>query len=79
MSKTDLARPFNRRLSVAIGGGAILAMIGFTAACSSESDAPEESTTTTTTTTTTTSAEPTVSPTETVSYTHLTLPTILRV
>ena len=65
MSKTDLARPFNRRLSVAIGGGAILAMIGFTAACSSESEAPEESpTTTTTTTTTTTSAAPTVSPTE---------------
>ena len=41
-----------RRISAAVGGAAILAMIGFTAACSSESDkAPETSTTTTTTTT----------------------------
>ncbi|MGW0161643.1 hypothetical protein ACWDUN_20265 [Mycobacterium sp. NPDC003323] len=47
-----------RKVSAAIGGAAILAMIGFTAACSSDSDQPEESTTTTTTT------EPTVSPTE---------------
>ena len=48
-----------RRISAAVGGAAILAMIGFTAACSSESDeAPETSTTTTTTT------EPSVTPTE---------------
>jgi hypothetical protein len=40
-----------RRISAAVGGAAILAMIGFTAACSSESEkAPETSTTTTTTT-----------------------------
>ena len=48
-----------RRISAAVGGAAILAMIGFTAACSSESDkAPETSTTTTTTT------EPSLTPTE---------------
>jgi hypothetical protein len=42
-----------RQISAAVGGAAILAMIGFTAACSSESDkAPETSTTTTTTTAT---------------------------
>ena len=40
-----------RRISAAVGGGAIIAMIGFTAACSSDSDKPEESPTTTTTTT----------------------------
>ncbi|CAN5569387.1 hypothetical protein BH11ACT6_BH11ACT6_25150 [soil metagenome] len=50
-----------RRISVAIGGGAIIAMIGFTAACSSESSEPQESTTTTTTTTTT---PPALTPTE---------------
>lgn len=50
-----------RRISAVIGGGAIIAMIGFTAACSTESESPEESTTTTTTTTTTT---PSVNPTE---------------
>ena len=50
-----------RRISVAVGGTAILAMIGFTAACGSDSEAPEQSTTTTTTTTTT---PPPVSPTE---------------
>ena len=47
-----------RRISVAIGGGAVIVMIGFTASCSSDSGTPEESTTTTTTTT------PAVSPTE---------------
>ena len=48
-----------RRISAAVGGAAILAMIGFTAACSSESDkAPETSTTTTTTT------APSLTPTE---------------
>lgn len=49
-----------RRVSAAVGGAAILAMIGFTASCSTESEAPEESPTTTTTTTT----EPSLSPTE---------------
>ena len=34
----------------AVGGGAVIAMIGFTASCSSDSDTPEEPTTTTTTT-----------------------------
>ncbi|MCV7431625.1 hypothetical protein [Mycolicibacterium bacteremicum] len=47
-----------RKVSAAIGGAAILAMIGFTAACSSDSDKPAEETTTTTTT------EPSVTPTE---------------
>ena len=51
-----------RRIAAGVGGVAIVAMIGFTAACSTESETPEESTTTTTTTTTTT--EPTLSPTE---------------
>ena len=55
MATNRLAR---RRISAAIGGAAIIAMIGFTAACSSDSDTPEESTTTTTTT------EPSVTPTE---------------
>jgi hypothetical protein len=41
----------SRRISAAVGGAAILAMIGFTAACSTESEqAPETPTTTTTTT-----------------------------
>ena len=48
-----------RRISAAVGGAAILAMIGFTAACSSESDeAPETSTTTTTTSLTPTEKKP---------------------
>ncbi|WP_197382776.1 hypothetical protein [Mycolicibacterium mengxianglii] len=38
-----------RRIMAAVGGGAVIAMIGFTASCSSDSDTPEESTTTTTT------------------------------
>lgn len=50
-----------RRIGAAVGGGAIIAMIGFTAACSTDSDKPEETTTTTTTTTTT---PPPLSPTE---------------
>ena len=55
MATNRLAR---RRISAAVGGAAIIAMIGFTAACSSESDeAPETSTTTTTT-------EPSLTPTE---------------
>ncbi|WP_099037083.1 hypothetical protein [Mycobacterium neglectum] len=46
------SKRLGRRISAAVGGAAILAMIGFTAACSTESDeAPETSTTTTTTTT----------------------------
>lgn len=49
-----------RRVAAAVGGTAIVAMIGLTAACgSSEEKAPETSTTTTTTTT-----APPVSPTE---------------
>lgn len=52
-----------RRVSAAVGGAAILAMIGFTAACGSEEKkTPETSTTTTTTTTSTTG--PSVEPTE---------------
>jgi hypothetical protein len=47
MATNRLAR---RRISAAVGGAAIIAMIGFTAACSSDSDEPEESPTTTTTT-----------------------------
>ena len=54
MASNRLAR---RRISAAVGGAAIIAMIGFTAACSTDSDKPEESTTTTTT-------EPSVTPTE---------------
>ncbi len=56
MASNRLAR---RRIQAVVGGAAVIAMIGFTAACTSESDKPEESPTTTTTTT-----EPTVSPTE---------------
>lgn len=56
MSSTRLGR----RVSLVIGGGAIMAMIGFTAACGSGGDEPEETTPTTTTTTT----EPPLSPTE---------------
>lgn len=55
MASTRLAR---RRISAAVGGAAIIAMIGFTAACSSDSDKPEETPTTTTTT------EPSLTPTE---------------
>jgi len=54
-----MASNLSRRISAAVGGAAILAMIGFTAACSTDSDKPEESPTTTTTTT-----EPTLTPTE---------------
>lgn len=57
MASNRLAR---RRIAAAVGGAAIFAMIGFTAACSTDSDekAPETSTTTTTTT------EPSLTPTE---------------
>ncbi|MBB2989103.1 hypothetical protein FHR72_000560 [Mycolicibacterium iranicum] len=51
-----------RRISAAVGGGAVIAMICFTASCSTDSETPEESPTTTTTTTTTT--PPPLSPTE---------------
>ncbi len=37
-----------RRLSAAVGGAAILAMIGFTAACGTDTDSPEPTPTTTT-------------------------------
>lgn len=50
-----------RRIAALVGGGAVIAMIGFTAGCSTESEPPEETTTTTTTTTTT---PPPLSPTE---------------
>ncbi|MGB5111844.1 MAG: hypothetical protein WBO08_09660 [Mycobacterium sp.] len=58
MASNRLAR---RRISAAVGGAAIIAMIAFTASCSSDSDKPEESPTKTTTTTTT---EPSLTPTE---------------
>lgn len=48
-----------RRVSAAVGGAAILAMIGFTAACGSEEKKAPETSTTTTTTTTAPSVEPT--------------------
>ncbi|MDG4669210.1 hypothetical protein [Mycobacterium sp. 236(2023)] len=50
-----------RRIAAAVGGGAVIAMIGLTAGCSTDSETPEETTTTTTTTTTT---PPPLSPTE---------------
>ncbi|HEV7418959.1 MAG TPA: hypothetical protein VGO30_03850 [Mycobacterium sp.] len=50
-----------RRIAAAVGGTAIVAMVGLTAACGGGQKAPETSTTTTTTTTTT---APPVSPTE---------------
>ncbi|MET4431698.1 MULTISPECIES: hypothetical protein [unclassified Mycolicibacterium] len=49
-----------RRIAAAVGGTAIVAMVGFTAACGTEKEqAPE-----TTTTTTTPSSAPSLSPTE---------------
>ncbi|SEH52709.1 hypothetical protein SAMN04489835_0977 [Mycolicibacterium rutilum] len=49
-----------RRIAALAGGTAALAMVLFTASCSTEEQAPEETTTTTTTTTTTSAAvEPT--------------------
>ncbi len=60
MASNRLAR---RRISAAVGGAAIIAMIAFTASCSSDSDKPEESPTKTKTTTTTTT-EPSLTPTE---------------
>lgn len=51
-----------RRIATALGGGAVIAMIGLTAGCSSDSGTPDESGSTTTTTTTTT--QPPLSPTE---------------
>ncbi|KWX69067.1 hypothetical protein [Mycobacterium sp. NAZ190054] len=50
-----------RRISAVVGGGAVIVMVGLTASCGTESEAPEEPTTTTTTTTTT---APPLSPTE---------------
>lgn len=47
-----------RRIAAAVGGTAIIAMIGLTAACGTEEKAPE------TTTPTTSTTSPTVSPTE---------------
>ena len=44
-----------RRIAAAVGGGAIIAMIGLTAACGTEEKAPE---------TTTPTTSPSVSPTE---------------
>lgn len=48
-----------RRLTIAVGGAAVIGMISFTAACGTEEEkAPESTTPTTTTTTTTTTAPP---------------------
>ena len=60
MSKPGLEQPLNRRNGRISAAAVFMAMIAFTAGCSSESDTPEESTTTTTTTTT----EPSLTPTE---------------
>ena len=46
-----------RRIAAAVGGGAIIAMVGLTAACGTEEKAPETSTTTP-------SSAPSVAPTE---------------
>ena len=48
-----------RRIAAAVGGGAIIAMIGLTAACGTEEKAPETSTTTPSS-----SSSPSVAPTE---------------
>ena len=56
-----MASARTRRVAAFVGGGAVIAMIGFTAGGASDSEAPEETTPTTTTTTTT---PPPVSPTE---------------
>lgn len=50
-----------RRIAAAVGGTAIVAMVGLTAACGTDE---EESPETTTTTTTTETSAPSVSPTE---------------
>jgi hypothetical protein len=60
---TLMSNRLARRIAAGVGGTAIVAMIGLTAACGSSEKAPETSTTTTTTTSETTSA-PAVSPTE---------------
>ena len=57
-----MASQRQRRIAAVIGGGAVLAMIGITAGCASDSETPEETPTTTTTTTTT--PPPPLSPTE---------------
>ena len=56
-----MASARTRRVAAFVGGGAVIAMIGFTAGCASDSESPGETTPTTTTTTTT---PPPVSPTE---------------
>ncbi len=61
---TVTEKPMMDRIVIAIGGGAVLAMIAVTAACSTESTSPDESSTTSTTTTTTTTSETPLSPTE---------------
>ncbi|MGH3674138.1 MAG: hypothetical protein ACRDU5_00060 [Mycobacterium sp.] len=59
------SRRLARRLSVAAGGAAIIAMVGLTASCAEEEkEAPETTTTTTTTTTTPPPPPPPVNPTE---------------
>ncbi|OFJ54418.1 hypothetical protein BEL07_07575 [Mycolicibacterium grossiae] len=56
-------RRMARRIAAAVGGTAIVAMVGLTAACGSDEEkAPETSTTTTTTAPS--SSAPSVSPTE---------------
>ncbi|MCT7661467.1 hypothetical protein [Mycobacterium deserti] len=51
-----------RRLAAGVGGVAILAMVGLTASCGQEEEAPSETETTTTTTTTTTAPPATSAP-----------------
>jgi hypothetical protein len=51
-----------RRIAAGVGGAAIVAMVGLTAACGGGEKAPETSTTTTTTTPS--SSAPSLSPTE---------------
>ncbi len=53
-----------RRIAAAVGGTAIIAMVGLTAACGSNEQKAPETTTTTTTTTAPSSPAPSVSPTE---------------
>ncbi|WP_029116732.1 hypothetical protein [Mycobacterium sp. URHB0044] len=53
-----------RRIAAAVGGTAIVAMVGLTAACGGGAEKAPESTTTTTTTTTTPSSTAPLSPTE---------------
>jgi hypothetical protein len=61
MTTQSSTHTLTRRVAAYVGGAAVLAMIGFTAACGSSEKAPE---TTTPTTTTSTTSAPAVTPTE---------------